>query len=228
MYPMNEADRRSRLEAAEAKGMALFDAVERAGFVKAGRSEISVDADIYELARRDFGVQRHWHKRIVRTGVNTVCVYADDPPERVIAADDTVYLDFGPVFGEWQADIGRSYAVGGDPQKQQLVADLPRLFSRVQAAYRAAPEMTGAALYAIAQQEAENAGWRFGGAIAGHTILGDYSAPAIEREPRNYIAPGNEEPMRLTDRLGRTRHWILEIHLVDRNRTFGGFYERLL
>jgi Xaa-Pro dipeptidase len=228
MYPMNEADRRRQLEAAEAKGVALFDAVERAGFVKAGRSESAVDGDIYELARREFGVQRHWHKRLVRTGINTVCVYADDPPERVIAADDTVYLDFGPVFVEWQADIGRSYAVGSDPKKRQLVADLPRLFARVQAAYRASPEMTGAALYAIAQQEAENAGWCFGGTIAGHTILGDYSAPAIAREPRNYIAPGNEEPMTLTDRMGRTRHWILEIHLVERNRTFGGFYERLL
>ncbi len=225
---MNEADRRSQLEAAEARGMALFDAVERAGFVQAGRSESAVDRDIFELARREFGVERHWHKRLVRTGLNTICVYSDDPPERVIAANDTVYLDFGPVFGEWQADIGRSYAVGNDPQKQRLVADLPLLFDRVQAAYRASPDMTGAALYAIAQQEARNAGWHFGGAIAGHTILGDYSAPAIAREPRNYIAPGNDEAMTLSDRLGRPRHWILEIHLVDRDRTFGGFYERLL
>ena len=25
-----------------------------------------------------------------------------------------------------------------------------------------------------------------------------------------------------------TRHWIIRVHLVDRSRTFGGFYERLL
>jgi len=30
------------------------------------------------------------------------------------------------------------------------------------------------------------------------------------------------------DHLGRDLLWILEIHLVDRARTFGGFYERLL
>jgi len=27
---------------------------------------------------------------------------------------------------------------------------------------------------------------------------------------------------------GRPRHWIGEIHLVEHNRAFGGFYERLL
>jgi hypothetical protein len=30
------------------------------------------------------------------------------------------------------------------------------------------------------------------------------------------------------DGLGQPRHWILEIHLVDRAETYGGFYEQLL
>ena len=34
--------------------------------------------------------------------------------------------------------------------------------------------------------------------------------------------------MREKDHLDRERHWIFEIHLVDRARTFGGFYEGLL
>jgi Xaa-Pro dipeptidase len=34
--------------------------------------------------------------------------------------------------------------------------------------------------------------------------------------------------MRNLDELGRVRHWILEIHLVDPAGAFGGFYERLL
>ncbi len=42
------------------------------------------------------------------------------------------------------------------------------------------------------------------------------------------IWPANLAPMRSPDHLGRERNWILEIHLVDRARTFGGFYERLL
>ncbi len=34
--------------------------------------------------------------------------------------------------------------------------------------------------------------------------------------------------MRRTDPSGRVGHWILEIHLVDRGREIGGFYEQLL
>jgi hypothetical protein len=34
--------------------------------------------------------------------------------------------------------------------------------------------------------------------------------------------------MRRTDPSGRTCHWILEVHLVDRERQIGGFYEQLL
>jgi hypothetical protein len=44
----------------------------------------------------------------------------------------------------------------------------------------------------------------------------------------SYIAPGNTNPMRRHDKAGRQCHWILEIHLVDAARRFGGFYEQLL
>ncbi|GAB7105522.1 hypothetical protein JCM4814A_38360 [Streptomyces phaeofaciens JCM 4814] len=44
----------------------------------------------------------------------------------------------------------------------------------------------------------------------------------------SYIAPANDTPLRRTDMAGRRCHWILEIHLVDRERGFGGFCEELL
>ncbi len=44
----------------------------------------------------------------------------------------------------------------------------------------------------------------------------------------SYIAPGSDGPMRRTDRVGRQCHWILEVHLVDREREIGGFFEQLL
>jgi hypothetical protein len=34
--------------------------------------------------------------------------------------------------------------------------------------------------------------------------------------------------MRALDAQGQERHWILEIHFVDRARQIGGFYEGLL
>jgi Xaa-Pro dipeptidase len=133
------------------------------------------------------------------------------------------------VFEDWEADIGRTYALGSDPEKKRLVADLPRLFDIVQAHYVATPDITGAELYAFAQQTAQDAGWLFGGTIAGH-IVGEFPHAQLVPGDRvqHRIAPGNNRRMRDPDDNGNERHWILEIHLIDKARSFGGFYERLL
>ena len=221
--------RRAQLEAAEAKGVAMLDAIERAGFIAPGRLETDVDEDIRALAERDFGVPVNWHKRLVRSGPNTLCTFHEKPPVRTLQPEDTVYLDMGPVFEEWEADLGRSYALGTDPEKKRLVADLPRLFEIVKAHCDSSPDITGAELYAFAQKAAADAGWLFGGKIAGH-IVGEF--PHIQRIPGDpdlhRIAPANPKRMRDPDDNGDERHWILEIHLTDKARTFGGFYERLL
>src|ERR1700759_2380293 len=116
----NETARRAALIAAQEKGTALLDAIERAGFIAPGRLETDVDEDIRALAERDFGVTINWHKRLVRTGPNTLCTFHEKPPVRTLEPEDTVYLDMGPVFEEWEADLGRSYALGTDPEKKRL------------------------------------------------------------------------------------------------------------
>jgi hypothetical protein len=219
--------RRAALEAAEARGLAMFDAIERAGLIAPGKTEEELSEEIAAFAEEHFGVTQHWHKRIVRAGANTLCVYSEFPPLRTIAADDTVFLDLGPVLADWEADLGRTYALGEDPQKKRLVADLPRLFDIVQAHYRSRHDITAEALYAFAQKTADENGWHFGGDIAGHTIEGHFPHAPPPRDGR-LIAAGNPSRLRDPDPQGRTRHWILEIHLTDKAKTFGGFYERLL
>lgn len=211
----------------------MFDAIERAGLVRAGVSEKQIDDEIYILAKKEFGVDIHWHKRLVRAGINTVCVYAEDPESRVVRADDTVFLDLGPVFAsanqQWEADLGRSYALGDDPEKKRLVADLPRLFELGKKYFDATPDITGAQLYDHVCRLARDAGWEFGGPSAGH-IVGEF--PHAQRVPGereiHRIAPSNPKRMRDPDDNGLARNWILEIHLVDKTRSWGGFYERLL
>jgi hypothetical protein len=81
-----------------------------------------------------------------------------------------LFFDFGPIFADFEADIGRTYVIGDDPPS------------------------TGSPT--ICHES---------GNRAGH----------ISRRTR--IS------------LGRNAcHWILEVHLVDRERGFGGFYEQLL
>jgi Xaa-Pro aminopeptidase len=220
--------RRAALVAAEKKAEALLEAIEAGGLIAAGRSEREVEDDIYALALERFGVEQHWHRRIVRAGPNTLTMAIDYPPVRMIEPDDTVYVDLGPVFEDWEADIGRTYALGDDPEKKRLVADLERVFDRVQRHHRSSPDITGAELYAFAQRAADDAGWAFGGVIAGHIVSEFAHATIPGDKDLNRIGPKNPMPLRSPDTLGRERHWILDIHLVDRARTFGGFYERLL
>jgi Xaa-Pro dipeptidase len=223
----SETDRRRALVAAERKALGLFDAIEANGLLKAGRSERDVEQDIYEIALKRFGVEKYWHKRIVRSGPNTLTIAADNPPVRTIDRNDIVSVDLGPVFEDSEADIGRTYVLGDHPGGR-LVADLPVIFERVRRHYHAHPDITGAELYAFAQMGADDAGWVFGGKIAGHLISEFAHAHVPGEKTLTRIAPENPEPMRNLDELGRVRHWILEIHLVDRAGAFGGFYERLL
>jgi hypothetical protein len=72
------------------------------------------------------------------------------------------------------------------------------------------------------------AGWSFGNRHSGH-LVGEFPHEEIDGDKiESYIAPGNDTPMRRHDKAGRVCHWILEIHLTDTERQFGGFYEQLL
>ncbi|QDZ09214.1 aminopeptidase P family protein [Sphingomonas panacisoli] len=202
--------------------------IEARGLVAAGRTEREVEQDIYAFALAEFGVEKHWHKRIVRAGANGLATARDNPPVLTIADDDLVYLDLGPVFEEWEADVGRSYVVGDDPDKHRLVADLSTQFDAVKARFDSDPDVTGADLYAFACDNAAAAGWRFGGVIAGH-IVGEFPHAHLPGEKDFYrINPENPGRLRDPDPLGQERFWILEIHLVDPAGRYGGFYERLM
>ena len=173
-------------------------------------------------------MEKHWHKRIVHAGVNGLATARENPPVLTIAEDDLVFLDLGPVFDEWEADVGRSYVVGNDPDKLRLVADLPVQFDKVKAQFDAHPDITGAELYAFACDSAAAAGWRFGGVIAGH-IVGEFPHAHLPGDKDFYrINPENTTRLRDPDPNGNERFWILEIHLVDPAGRYGGFYERLM
>ena len=213
---------------AQRKAEELFAAIVDAGLIKAGLLESELSEQIHELARARFGVRRHWHKRVVRCGPNTVLTYYDDPPDRRIAADDVVYLDFGPLFEEWEADFGRTYVLGTDPVKHRLVADIEAAFARGKQRFRDDPRLTAGALFDFVAELARQAGWEFGNTSAGHLIGHFPHETAPGNSHRFSIRHGNDLELREPDASGARRHWILEIHFVDRARMIGGFFEELL
>ncbi|OHV28852.1 MULTISPECIES: M24 family metallopeptidase [Pseudofrankia] len=224
----SESERVSRLLDAQTKASELLREVERRGLISAGRSEQRVSNDIRDLATQLFGVRQHWHKRIVRAGPNTLQPYDENPPDRVIGDDDIVFCDFGPVFDGWEGDYGRTFVLGDDPVKHRLRNDLSLVFEAGRRHFEDHPDITGEQLFAAVEKLAADAGWEYGSPLAGH-LVGEFPH---DRIPGNrveyYITPGSQHPMRRTDSAGRPCHWILEIHLVDRERGFGGFYETLL
>jgi Xaa-Pro aminopeptidase len=223
-----EAERARSLVEAERKAERLFAEVGARGLIAPGRSDVTVSNAVRDLGEELFGTRRHWHKRIVRSGPNTLRPYRENPPDRTIEADDIVFLDFGPIFSEWEADFGRTFVLGDDPVKLRLRDDLPRVFAAGRAHFAAHPEISGAQLYRHMVGLAEAAGYSFGGAHSGH-LVGEFPHELVDGERiESYIAPGSDHPMRRLDRAGRTCHWILEVHLVDRARGFGGFFEQLL
>ena len=224
----DEPARLARLLAAQDRAKALFAAIEEAGLIRGGVTEAELSEEIHALAADRFGLQAHWHKRVIRSGPHTLMGYPENPPDRTIEADDILFVDLGPVFDDYEADLGRTFVVGADPHRLRLAADLPVVFDELKAEYEAESQMTGAELYARAQAAAARRGWVFGGTIAGH-LVGEFPHTGFPGERAvSYIAPGNGLPMREPDADGRKRYWILEVHLVDAERGFGGFCEELL
>ena len=224
----DEDVRAAKLVDAQNKAAALFAEIGTRGIIRPGVTEVQASDEIRDLAADMFGVDRHWHKRIVRAGPNTLQPYRKNPPNREIADDDIAFADFGPVFEKWEADFGRTFVLGGDPVKQRLRDALPVVWQAGWEYFRSQPEVTGAQLYAHMVELGEQAGWEFGGEIAGH-LVGQFPHEKIAGDTiESYIAPDSDQPMRRTDRSDRTCHWILEVHLVDRERQIGGFYEELL
>ena len=223
-----EAVRAARLLDAQAKAGELFAEIQARGLLAAGVREIGASNAIRDLAAEMFGVDRYWHKRIVRAGPNTLQPYRENPPDRVIAADDIAFCDFGPIFEAWEADFGRTYVLGDDPDKLRLRDTLPVVFEAGREFFDASPEITGEQLFAHMVGLAEAAGWTFGGTIAGH-LVGQFPHEKIKgAEIFSYIAPGNDRPMRRLDLGGQVCHWILEVHLTDPAQQIGGFFEELL
>lgn len=222
-----DAVSKSLLEA-QNKAVALFAEVVDSGMICAGRLESELTRDIHGLARARFGLSRHWHQRIVRSGPNTLLTYHDPLLDRQLMHDDIVYLDFGPVFDEWEADVGRTYVLGSDPIKRRLAANLGEAFARGKDFFRRSPELTAGALYDHVVQLAHDYGWEFGARTAGH-LVGHFPHERLPGHPSRFsIRSGNTISLREPDADGAARHWILEIHFIDRERQIGGFLEELL
>jgi Xaa-Pro aminopeptidase len=223
-----EETRAAGLLAAQAKAEKLFNEVEARRLIRDGITEGRLNEDIYSLAQEMYGISSYWHKRIVRAGSNTLAPYAENPPDRLIAGDDIVFLDLGPVFEDWEADFGRTFVLGDDAAKHKLRRDTETAFAQGKKYFQTTEDVTASGLFHYVVQLAKEFGWEFGGRIAGH-LIGHFPHERIAGDKVSlYVHPENHLLMRTPGSDGLARHWILEIHFVDRQREIGAFFEELL
>jgi len=207
----------------------LFKAIEESNLIVAGKSEEQLTADVCDLALKRFGIEKHWHKKIVRSGKNTLAIYPDNPPNRIIDKEDILFIDLGPIVEGYEADIGRTYVLGQDPRKMRLKDDVEEAWYEIQEWYQKQTTLKASDLFRYALEKAEEFGWEFGGEIAGH-IVGKYphEQPPDPKSMELDIHPANHNDMFLRDAEGNKRHWILELQFIDRDNEMGGYFEQLL
>jgi len=214
---------------AEELAIQLFNEIENRGLIQAGKSENKLNTEIFDLAKEMFGIEKYWHKRIVRAGKNTIFPYRENPADLIVQEEDILFLDFGPVFEEWEADLGRTYVLGENTQMLKMKEDVEIAWNEGYEFYKKNRNgLIAADFYRFTCEVAKKLGWKFGHIHCGH-LIGKFPHERIQgEETLNYIHPDNNHLMSEPDKMGNERFWIYEIHLVDKTESFGGFYEQLL
>ncbi len=225
--PDSSARRRS-LREAEAKAVALFAEAGRRNLIAPGVSEAELNEDVYALAFEMYGIKKYWHKRIVRAGANTLCLYRENPPELVLQEDDIGFFDFGPVFEEWEADLGRTFVLGTDATKLRMQRDIEECWGLGKRHFDSHPDITGNELYQFFVSECHARGWEYALAHSGH-LIGNFPHESIHgNDATTWIRPDNHVAMRAPAKDGSPRDWILELQFMDRDKRIGAFFEQLL
>ncbi len=214
---------------AQSKALLLFDEAVERNYFTSGQTEEELNKKVYLLADELLGIKKFWHKRIVRAGSNTLLPYKENPENLMINDDDILFLDFGPVLEDWEADIGRTYVIGNNPDKVKIAYDAAEIFKTAKHYFQEnQADLTAHQLFNYVIDLAAKAGHDFGGWHCGH-LIGEFPHEVLMGDKENsYLHEGNHIKITDPDENGLLRHWILEVHLVNREKQIGAFYEQLL
>lgn len=182
------------------------------------RPGISEDEARVEAAEvfRALGMERLWHPVIIRIGPNTTRTYRERSDDSVrLGENDIYFIDLGLVFDGHEGDAGDTFVVGEAPEQQACANAARELFKVVADAWRT-QGLSGEALYAFAQQQAQAMGWQLNHEIKGHRVS-DFPH-AVHKA--GDLGEFDERPA--------SGLWILEIQIAHPSKPYGAFYEDLL
>ena len=193
-----------------------FEAVNRiAAAIKPGTTE-GRGAEIANEVLRAMGMDRLWHKNVIRFGPDTLkTFFGDFTPGYVLQENDIFYVDLGAVWDGHEGDAGDTFVVGNDPDMLACAEAARTLWHDVASCWRE-NSMSGEALYHYAKGRAHGMGWTLNWTVKGHRVS-DFPH-AIHNGGKLGEFDGTPQP----------GLWILEIQIAHPTRPIGAFYEDLL
>lgn len=197
-----------------ARNVARDIAYELSSLLRPGMTEDDAHRLYKELCEK-YPVEKQWHPAKLRFGPNTLCNFKDVSAPYVLKEEDIFFIDIGPTIESHEADYGETFVIGNQ-YEQKLIADVSKkLFFEVKEHWLKT-KATGVELYEFAKTRAEQHGFHLNMGNDGHRI-GDF--------PHHIHFKGG---LVECEEVVVPNAWILEIHLYNRDRTFGAFYEDIL
>jgi methionyl aminopeptidase len=164
----------------------------------------------------ELGLRRGWHPIIVRLGSNTARQFGDrEGGDVVLGNNDIFFVDIGPIYEDTEGDAGDTFVRGEIPEHDRAVRDVREIWDEVRNAWME-QNLTGQALYALAQQYSADRGWQLNLDLSGHRLSDfPHSAHFDGAMADVAIVPAPDL-------------WVLEIAIVHPDGSFGAFYEDML
>jgi Xaa-Pro aminopeptidase len=169
-----------------------------------------------ESQMKSFGISKKWHPTKIRFGANTTKTFRElSEPNTLLKNNDLFFFDIGPVWNGYEGDIGRTFTIGSDPAYTALKEAAEKVFYETAKIWNN-EQITGENLYKRASQIAESLNYFLDPRMVGHRVS-DFPHALYWKDG---LAKLPEIPA--------PNLWILEIHLINKEKSLGAFYEDLL
>lgn len=187
---------------------------ELSSLIKPGMVEEEAHA-LYKNLCTKYPVEKQWHPAKLRFGPNTLKLFREISDPYVLKDEDVFFVDIGPVVDGHEADYGETFTLGSQYEHKLIREASRKIFDEV-AAHWKNKRCTGIALYEFAQKRADHYGYTLSMGSDGHRI-GDF--------PHHVFFKGGIPE---TEEMIVPNAWILEIHLMNKTKTYGAFFEDIL
>lgn len=183
--------------------------------VEVGMSEADGIALIDQVLKKT-GHEKNWHPHKFRIAKNTILSFSEKSDDSIRLKENDIFsVDIGPVWDNFEGDYGETFVMGSDLNFKAIKECSEDIFTDCKK-YWQENKCSGIELYDYAEKKAHEKGYILKTDMNGHR-LGDFPHHVFYRGGLNEI-----------DKVPADNIWVLEIHLLNLDCTYGAFFEDIL